>query len=932
MFIKNQHILVLIITFLFSVNQGLCQCIDNGNYWSESWRSCTPSQNPNSLRGISYWILFEFDQAESIDSTFIWNANELGQSKYGAKDVIIDYSIDNKNWINLTTIQFPKANEQNNYAGFTGPNFQGIFVRKILFTVLNTYNIGSDDCVSLAEVKFNINKDACYSPVDACGICDGPGPPTWYIDADGDGAGDINNAIVNCIQPAGYVSNFNDNCDNGLLGWAEVSTIFNDNGCLSCHGAAISGGLDLRTYETAMLGGNKCGTEIFENNTLINIITIDNYNACDTLIEFPKMNTRVGGNLDTTELATIQSWINIGFPKNCYCLSGTTDTDNDGLCDAVDICPNFDDNLIGQPCNDGDVCTENDTWLQSCQCIGELAADSDNDGVCDNSDNSPFNSCTADGTIDGIEPINWIALPSNDCDNDLINVSNGDINDYDACFNNFGQSAASNCVCVNDVQLAGGVLTSSNLVDIPKGANGLPDGNFSSIISGPRSITLSYPNLSIGDELCFTVGFSDLEGAVNFDANFNSFSFLNTDGSTDFSAQQFCFNTVQNGFHNVIVTSIARGYIKLDGSSYTYCECSKNDPAYNTPSCNCKNSKIVEGGFPNYNTNFNNSANANGYPDGILTGNFETIDTITWNCPNLAYNSEVCITTAYNNANGVATLTAGNESFPLENCIEDIYFQPQQFCFFIKDTTNQTLQLTNTGVGTMRIDGAYYTYCPDCDLTVNTFVNHQTTESEANGAVGVSITGGLPPFTINWNTGDSINTLNDLYPGFYSVEVNDAAGCSFFETLEVEPFYCNGFDINVSTTAETSYYTNDGTATCLLTGGQAPFSYNWSVNQNDSIATNLSKGIYSLNVLDINGCSRNTNFEIETLVCPEYYVHLDTTELVTGIYKVNNFIQSNGFVLSDENVLLKAPNYIQLNNNFEVIKGADFEIIIDDCQ
>jgi|GEM_PF-1187677 len=932
MFIIKKYTFLLFFIVSTTISQSLCQCVDNGNYWSESWLSCSATQNPNNLRGISQWILYEFEQPENIDSTIIWNANKAGQSKYGIKEVLIDYSIDNINWIGMDTFLFPKATEQSNYAGFNGPNFQGVFVKKILFTVVSTYDTLTDGCVSLAEVKFNINKNACYAPIDVCGICDGTGPETWYKDDDGDGLGDLNNTITDCNQPAGYVSNFDDNCDNGLLGWPEVSTIFNENNCTNCHGVAAAGGLDLRFYETAILGGDKCGSAILQGTTLVDIITIDNYNGCDTLIEFPNMNTRTGGNLDAWEQVALQSWINIGFPKNCYCLSGAPDTDNDGICNTIDKCPNFDDTLIGQACNDGDICTENDTWLKNCQCSGVIAIDSDHDGICDNLDASPLEPCTADGTIDGIEPTGWIALPANDCDNDLINISNGDLNDNDACFDNFGQSAASNCVCANNVQIAGGTLETSNLIDVSKTANNLPDGNFSSTISGLKSITLSYPNLSIGEELCFTVGFSDAEGIANFDANFSSFSFLNRAATSDYSAQQFCFKTQQSGFHNVIVTSVGRGNIKLDGSSYTYCECSENDPEYDTPACLCKNSKITDPTSLINTTNFNNSINANGFPDGFLTGNFENTDTVNWATTNLALNSEVCITIAYNNTNGAANLKVGNENFIMENCIGDIYYQPQQFCFFVKDTSNQTLQLTNSGTGTIRIDGGYYTYCPDCDLSVTTIVNHQTTENEANGSVGITVTGGLPPFTVNWNTGDNTNTLNNIYPGNYLVEVNDAAGCSFFETLEVEPFYCNGFSINVNTTAETSYFKNDGTALSVVTGGQAPFGYNWSVNQNDSIATNLTKGIYSLSVLDVNGCARSTNFEIETLLCPEHYMNMDSTVLTTGIYKVNNFIQSNGHVLIDENVLLKAPNYIQLNNGFEVILGADLEIIIDDCQ
>ena len=33
------------------------------------------------------------------------------------------------------------------------------------------------------------------------------------------------------------------------------------------------------------------------------------------------------------------------------------DSDNDGVCDPMDVCAGFDDTFIGTPCDDGDACT-----------------------------------------------------------------------------------------------------------------------------------------------------------------------------------------------------------------------------------------------------------------------------------------------------------------------------------------------------------------------------------------------------------------------------------------------------------------------------------------------------------------------------------------------------------------------------------------------
>ncbi len=45
---------------------------------------------------------------------------------------------------------------------------------------------------------------------DECGVCDGPGESTWYADADGDGLGDPDDSLLACSEPTGYVANADD--------------------------------------------------------------------------------------------------------------------------------------------------------------------------------------------------------------------------------------------------------------------------------------------------------------------------------------------------------------------------------------------------------------------------------------------------------------------------------------------------------------------------------------------------------------------------------------------------------------------------------------------------------------------------------------------------------------------------------------------------
>ena len=91
--------------------------------------------------------------------------------------------------------------------------------------------------------------------------------------------------------------------------------------------------------------------------------------------------TLIGQNCDDGDDCTI----NDRYDANCNCVGTLQDSDNDGICDSQDSCPNLNDNLIGASCNDGDACTTGDVYTSDCECAGEYQ-DSDNDGICDAED------------------------------------------------------------------------------------------------------------------------------------------------------------------------------------------------------------------------------------------------------------------------------------------------------------------------------------------------------------------------------------------------------------------------------------------------------------------------------------------------------------------------------------------------------------------
>ena len=61
---------------------------------------------------------------------------------------------------------------------------------------------------------------------------------------------------------------------------------------------------------------------------------------------------------------------------------------------------------------------------------------------------------------------------------------------------------------------------------------------------------------------------------------------------------------------------------------------------------------------------------------------------------------------------------------------------------------------------------------------LNLFVDTEPQGSVGGtGSIDLTIQGGIPPYTINWSTGDTTEDVSGLQPGEYTVTVSDSSGC-----------------------------------------------------------------------------------------------------------------------------------------------------------
>lgn len=138
---------------------------------------------------------------------------------------------------------------------------------------------------------------------------------------------------------------------------------------------------------------------------------------------------------------------------------------------------------------------------------------------------------------------------------------------------------------------------------------------------------------------------------------------------------------------------------------------------------------------------------------------------------------------------------------------------------------------------------------------------------ECTGQITVNPTGGTAPYTLNWSDGQTGLTALDLCAGLITVSITDGVGCTIDTTFNITE------STEITTLSSFSNNTScgvcNGSATVNMSGGVAPYSYDWTpdplAGEGTNSASGLCAGITSVLVTDANGCTYTEVFGISDL-------------------------------------------------------------------
>lgn len=182
--------------------------------------------------------------------------------------------------------------------------------------------------------------------------------------------------------------------------------------------------------------------------------------------------------------------------------------------------------------------------------------------------------------------------------------------------------------------------------------------------------------------------------------------------------------------------------------------------------------------------------------------------------------------------------------------------------------------LTGLSAGTYNIvvtDGNNCTFSSNAVITEPAVLNASIAPTNvlcngaATGAAGLTVTGGVSPYTYTWSNGSYTEDLSGLIAGTYNVTVKDQSNCTTATsvTLTQPPA------MNLVTSSDSSNCgANNGSATVVASGGSSPYTYSWSAGSNADAQTGLGAGSYSVTVTDNNGCSQTVSVSVSSKLSP----------------------------------------------------------------
>jgi gliding motility-associated-like protein len=183
---------------------------------------------------------------------------------------------------------------------------------------------------------------------------------------------------------------------------------------------------------------------------------------------------------------------------------------------------------------------------------------------------------------------------------------------------------------------------------------------------------------------------------------------------------------------------------------------------------------------------------------------------------------------------------------------------------FVNNLKAGTYYLTvSDGNNCSQIDSVKVTQ-PDTILIAETIMNTGCITPNS-GSITLNISGGNGGYTYQWEGTNNFTSTNkdvvNLVVGNYQVTVTDINSCTNTKSFTVEK--PANFNINATLTDVKCKGDSTGIIELNVSGGNAPYTYEWSNGKTTNKITNLLSGNYDVTITDATACSSIKSYEIK---------------------------------------------------------------------
>ena len=213
-----------------------------------------------------------------------------------------------------------------------------------------------------------------------------------------------------------------------------------------------------------------------------------------------------------------------------------------------------------------------------------------------------------------------------------------------------------------------------------------------------------------------------------------------------------------------------------------------------------------------------------------------------------------------------------------------------------------------------------------------------------DGSIDLNIIGGIEPIFVAWDDDPtSVEERNNLVPGTYNVIIEDSSGnnCTItHEFIIIEPL-----ELSLSSIIENAIdceNVNSGSIDLQVTGGTAPYTFQWNSGQINDDLENIGPGNYSVIVTDSKGCEITDSFSVyrqEDITtsfditfdadCENYIPYQITTINIEGGVAPYEIIWSTGEVSGNNNETMTSSQNGTVIVEVIDFLGCELQVIFD---